>query len=79
MIDSQPQSAIRVTSTTGGSYIIVPLSRLPEVREKLNRHHVQYWVDTYSISLDGKPKIIFIDLGRSEDPTKVQAILDATD
>ena len=77
MDDSQNLSNIRVSNdATGGPYIIVPVAQLSQVREKLNRNNVPYWVDSHSISLDGKPAVIFVNLGRSENPIKIQAILD---
>ena len=77
MIDAQTQRPIRVsTAGAAGPYIMVPVDRLGRVRELLDRHQVHYWVDSAAISLDGKPEVTVVNLGRKGDAARVQAILD---
>ena len=77
MIDSQTRGEIRVsTDGKAGSYVMVPVIQLSQVRERLDQHKMHYWVDSDAISLDGKPAIAVINLGLSGDAKKVQEILD---
>ena len=77
MIDSKTRQKIRVSvDGTAGPYIMVPVDQLSHVRQNLDKHTIQYWVDSNAISLDGKPSVTVINFGRSEDPKKVQALLD---
>ncbi len=77
MIDSRTQEAIRVTTAlNAGPYIVAPLDQLPQIREKLDRHPVLYWVDSDAITIDNEPYVIYINFGRTEDAKKIQAILD---
>lgn len=77
MIDSQAQKPVKVSpGGTAGPYIRIPLDQLPRLREKLDQHKVRYWVDSHAISLDGKPPVIYVNLGLSEDAKRIQAILD---
>ena len=65
------------TDGTAGPYIVVPLDQLDEVRRLLNERSIRYSVDEDAISLNGKPFVTVIDLGRGGDADAVQAILDA--
>jgi hypothetical protein len=61
---------------TAGPYITVPLDQLDEVRQLLSQHSIRYWVDEHAISMNGKPYVTVVDLGRGTDADAVQAILD---
>jgi len=77
MIDSQTREEIRVSQDkNSGPYIMAPLDQLPQIRAKLDRHLIVYWVDSDAISIDNEPYVIFINFGRTEDAKKIQAILD---
>ena len=77
MIDTHTQEQIKVTiPANAGPYIVAPLAQLPEIRERLDRHPVLYWVDTDAISVDNEPFVIWINFGRTEDADRIQAILD---
>ena len=77
MIDSQTNRGIRVsTDGTAGSYIMVPVNQLANVRASLDSHKIPYWVDTFAISLDGKPPVTVVNLGPSVVGSEVQSILD---
>ena len=65
------------TDGTAGPYIMVPLDQLDEVRQLLDQHHIRYSVDEDAISLNGKPYVTVIDLGRGADAAAVQTILDS--
>ncbi len=80
MIGSEIQAAIRVKNTVEvGPYIVTPVARLAQIRVKLDRHQRFYWVDRYSISMNGDPATIVINFRRTEDGAKLQAILDERD
>jgi hypothetical protein len=64
------------TDGTVGPYIMVPLDQLDEVRQLLDQHNIRYSVDEDAISLNGKPYVTVIDLGRGADAAAVQTILD---
>ena len=77
MIDVVTKKRLYVsTDGTAGPYIMVPLDQLDEVRQLLDQHRIRYWVDEDAISLNGKPYVTVIDLGRGTDAAAVQAILD---
>jgi hypothetical protein len=61
----------------GGPYIMVPSDQLDAVENILSANNVPYWTDSHAISLDGKPAIAFINLGRGANAEKVQRLLDA--
>lgn len=77
MIDSTTKQPLYV-STDGdtGPYIMVPVQQIDDVRSLLDANAVPYWVDEEAISLDGKPEVTVVNLGRGADPGTVQAILD---
>ena len=78
MTDATTHQRLRVsTDGTAGPYIMVPVSQLEEVKALLNRHRIQFWVDENAISLDGKPEIATINLGRGANASAVQSILDS--
>lgn len=78
MIDSQRRAKLIVASGgAAGPYIMLPESRLDEVRELFDRNGIDYWVESQAISMDGKPAFVVINLGHSGDAAKVQAILDS--
>ncbi len=77
MIDSQTREEIRVSQgKNSGPYIRAQLVQLPQIREKLDRHPIVYWVDSDAISIDDEPYVIYINFGRTEDAGRIQAILD---
>jgi hypothetical protein len=78
MIDSATHQPIHVaTDELAGSYIMLPLDQLATVRKILDANRIQYWVDRHAISVDGRPAMAFINLGRKTDPLLVQGFLDA--
>jgi len=78
MTDATTQERLRVsTDGTAGPYIMVPVSQLDEVKTLFNHEHIRYWVDENAISLNGKPEIAVINLGREADAGAVQNILDS--
>ncbi len=68
-----------VVSTEGdaGPYIIAPVSQISAIQDLLRTNEIPYWIDDDVISLDGRPAVGIFNLGRSSDPLKVQALLDA--
>jgi hypothetical protein len=58
-------------------YIMVPVAQLDRVTALLDANRVSYWVDEEAISLDGKPEVTVVNLGRRSDPTTVQRLLDS--
>ncbi len=78
MIDTKSQGRLCVsTDGNAGPYIMVPVEQLSEVRSLLDSNQVGYWVDAQAISLDGKPPITVINLGRAGDAASVQRLLDS--
>ena len=77
MIDEMTHNSLRVSGDgIGGPYLMVPVSQLDAVRAVLDRHAVDYWVDSDAISLDNEPAITVINFGRDGDADRIQAILD---
>jgi hypothetical protein len=78
MIDTTTQRPLRVsTDGTAGPYIMVPLSQLDQVKRLLSSRGVRYWVDENAISMNGRPYVAVINLGREGNSAAVQAILDS--
>ncbi|MDB5351648.1 MAG: hypothetical protein JWN86_2895 [Planctomycetota bacterium] len=67
-----------LVSTDGGAgpYIMLPVDQLPHVQTLLDENRIRYWVDEDAISLNGKPAITVINLGRMGDAQSVQRLLD---
>jgi hypothetical protein len=78
MIDTTTHKPLSV-SRDGNAwpYIIVPVGQLDQIKSLLDANAVSYWVDEEVLSLDGKPEIAFINLGRQTDPAMVQQLLDS--
>ena len=80
MIDSETQERVMVhTEGTGGPYIMVPVDQIAEIESLLRQDGISFWVDLDAISLDGKPAISVINLGRGTDVYHVQQLLDNAD
>jgi hypothetical protein len=78
MIDVSTQKPLHVsTDGTAGPYIMVPVQQVDDVRALLDAGAIPYWVDTYAISLDGKPEVTVINLDPGTDSADVQHILDS--
>jgi len=78
MIDTMTNERLTVTTfKLGGAYICLPLAQLGQVTAMLDVHKIPYWVDEESLSIDGKPEIIWINLMDGADPAKVQELLDS--
>lgn len=77
MTDAATKEPIRV-STDGatGPYIVVPADRLEQVRNLLDANRVRFWADHHAISIDGKPSVVVVNLGRGTDAGHVQTLLD---
>jgi hypothetical protein len=77
MLDQTTQKPFRVKSDeVAGPFLSLPLAQLEGVREILDRHAIRYWVDSFAVSLDGKPPKIVINFGRMGDAARIQAALD---
>ncbi len=78
MIDTRTRKRLHVsTDGEAGSYIMVPVEQLNQVRTLLDANKVSYWVDEEAISLDGKPEIAVINLDLRSEPATVQRLLDS--
>lgn len=78
MIDVTTHERIIVhTEGTGGPYIMVPLDQLSAVEQVLRANRIGHWTDSDAISLDGKPAVVVINLGRGANATAIQRLLDA--
>lgn len=77
MIDTSTKKPLYVsTAGDAGPYIMVPVRQVDGVRALLDGNNVPYWVDQQAVSLDGKPEVTVVNLGRGADPAAVQNILD---
>jgi hypothetical protein len=77
MIDEVKKKRMQVDSDViAGPFLRLPLAQLASVREVLDRHGIDYWVDSEAIALDHRPPVIFINFGRKGDAAQIQAILD---
>jgi hypothetical protein len=78
MTDTTTRRPIRVsTDSTSGPYIMVPVDLLEKVRKLLVENDIPHWVDHNAISVDGRPAVTVINLGRGADSRRVQELLDA--
>jgi hypothetical protein len=78
MTDTATQRPIRVsTDGTSRSYIMVSVELLDKVQKLLVDNDVSHWVDHLAISVDGRPAMTVIHLGRRVDARQVQDLLDA--
>jgi hypothetical protein len=78
MIDSMTRERMIVSSDdTAGPYISVPVDQLDVVEAVLQQNHITYWVDSGAIALNGKPEVTVINLGRRNDASQIQRLLDA--
>jgi hypothetical protein len=79
MIDAKTRKPLRIeTDEIALPLLTVPVDQLDEVRDRLNRHSIRYWVDTQVVSIDNGPYIAVVIFDRREDPARIQAILDFT-
>ena len=77
MIDVTTRKPLYVsTDGTAGPYIIVPESQLDRLGKLLDQHNIHHYIEENIISIDGKPEIAVVNLGRGADGSAVQAILD---
>ena len=78
MIETTTRQRLYVsTEGDAGPYIMVPEAQLAQVLTLLEQAKVPHWVDEEAISLDGKPEIAVVNLGRGIDPQAVQGLLDS--
>jgi hypothetical protein len=77
VIDTTTRQPLHVsTDGDAGPYIMVPVAQLDKVTALLEMNKVPHWVDEEAISLDGKPEIAVVNLGRGSNPAMVQSLLD---
>ena len=78
MTDTSTQQPIRVsTESLSGPYIKVSVELLEKVRRLLVENGIRHWVEHLAISVDGRPAVTVIYLGRNTDSRQVQDLLDA--
>jgi hypothetical protein len=77
MIDTSTGERLQVsTEAESGPYIDLPFSQVDEVRKRLDREGIPYWVDPDVISFDDGPEMAEINFSRYVDAARVQAVLD---
>jgi hypothetical protein len=78
MNDTTTHNRLSVSTDGGaGPYIMVPVTQLERVKALLDANKDSYWVDEEVISVDGKPEVAVINLGRRSDPERIQHLLDS--
>lgn len=78
MTDSSTKKPLGVTGTgSAGSYLMVPVSQLDDVRKLLDADRIPYWIDDLAISIDGEPEVTTITFRPGIDPQVVQRLLDS--
>ncbi len=77
MLDVHTKKPLRVSShEIAGPSLRVPEDQVEQIRERLDREAIYYWVDSHVISIDHGPEITYIHFGRKGDAARIQAILD---
>ncbi len=77
MTDTTTRRPIRVsTDGTSGPYIMISVELLEKVKRLLGENGIPHWVDHNAISVDGRPAVTVINLGRRADSRRVQDLLD---
>ncbi len=78
-----------MTSTLNGTRLQIPdcgdgwldirvaADQVDEVRKVLDRQGIRHWADMFAVSIDGKPAVTVISLGKNHDAGRVQTVLDA--
>jgi hypothetical protein len=66
------------TAPDAGPYIDLLVSQVEEVRKRLDRAGIPYWVESGEISIDDSPFITTIGFSRYVDAERIQAALDDT-
>ena len=65
MIDTMTNKPLKLLTGEGTiSLLSVPRTQLPEVRKLFDEKGVFYWVDEYSISIDGGPLRSHIEISK---------------
>lgn len=79
MIDSASKKWLRVLTDAprSGPYIMLPVDQLEAVRRLFDANQVHYSVSELSVSLDGKPAVTTITLGRGANAKSIQSMLDS--
>jgi hypothetical protein len=78
MIDSETRERVVVsTPEMGGAYIMLPFDQVADIEAILRANEVPFWTDSDSISMDGEPAIIVVNLEPEADVSRVQQLLDA--
>jgi len=78
MIDQKTLKPIKVyTEGTVRPYLMVTSDQLETVESILRDNQILFWTDTYGISINGGPEVVFIRLERASDATAAQRLLDA--
>jgi hypothetical protein len=60
-----------------GPWLIVAVSRLPEVQDLLDENQIRYALSELTLTIDGNPPVKKINLARGTDPDAVQRLLDS--
>ena len=80
MIDSQTRERVVVSGDADTTLsITVPVDQMDRVTTLLRDAGLEYWVKEYTLSLNGRPPVSFVNVRRGTDPIHVQQLLDAAD
>ena len=64
------------TDGRSGPYIVVPKEQVQSVRSVLDRARIRYWVDEIAVSVDGRPALTVVNLGKTVNARDIQEQLD---
>jgi hypothetical protein len=77
MLDVHTKKPLRVSAhEIAGPSLRIPEDQVEEVRQRLDREAIDYWVSSHAISIDNGPEITYIYFGPQGDAARIQTILD---
>jgi hypothetical protein len=56
---------------------MLSVASLEKVQKLLVEHDIPHWADHHAVSVDGRPAVTVINLGRKVDSRQIQDLLDA--
>lgn len=80
MTDKETQRRVTVGGAEEGPYYIsVPVEQMKAVEDLLTRAQLRYWLDEFTVAIQGGPAVMSINLPQGTPTKQVQSLLDAVD